>query len=125
MDRYELKPCPFCGGEAKMETYVSTSSSYARCVCKGCNIATQNYRDAEHDGSYFLEHVRHGTGGYRMENKSTNTGIGFTGALQIAFIVLKMVGVISWSWIWVLSPIWITGIVIIIAVIVLIICEKK
>ena len=54
MDRYELKPCPFCGGEAKMETYVSTSSSYARCVCKGCNIATQNYRDAEHDGSYIF-----------------------------------------------------------------------
>lgn len=59
-----------------------------------------------------------------MENKTTNTGIGFTGALQIAFIVLKLLGVISWSWIWVLSPIWITGIVIIIAVIVLLIFEK-
>lgn len=35
-------------------------------------------------------------------------GIGFTGLLTIAFIVLKLCGVISWSWLWVLSPIWIS-----------------
>jgi len=33
-------------------------------------------------------------------------GIGFFGLLTIAFIVLKLVGVIEWSWLWVLSPIW-------------------
>lgn len=27
--------------------------------------------------------------------------------LAIVFLVLKLVGVISWSWLWVLSPIWI------------------
>ena len=34
-------------------------------------------------------------------------GVGFCGLLAIAFIVLKLLGVINWSWIWVLSPIWI------------------
>ena len=37
----------------------------------------------------------------------TGGGIGFTGMLAIAFIVLKLLGVIDWSWWWVLAPIWI------------------
>lgn len=40
-----------------------------------------------------------------MENKS-NGGIGFCGFLTIVFIVLKLCKVISWSWLWVFSPIW-------------------
>lgn len=36
------------------------------------------------------------------------SGIGFTGLLALAFIVLKLTGVITWSWLWVLSPIWIS-----------------
>lgn len=28
--------------------------------------------------------------------------------LTVAFIVLKLCGVISWSWLWVLSPLWIS-----------------
>lgn len=39
--------------------------------------------------------------------------IGFVGLLTIVFIVLKLVGVISWSWLWVLSPLWISAILII------------
>lgn len=27
--------------------------------------------------------------------------------LAVAFIILKLCGVIAWSWLWVLSPIWI------------------
>lgn len=43
-----------------------------------------------------------------MNNKTESSGgIGFLGLLTIVFIVLKLVGVINWSWIWVLSPIWI------------------
>ena len=34
-----------------------------------------------------------------------NGGIGFFGLLTIAFIVLKLCNVITWSWFWVLSPI--------------------
>jgi hypothetical protein len=35
-------------------------------------------------------------------------GIGFVGLLTIAFIVLKLCNVIKWSWLWVLSPLWIS-----------------
>jgi hypothetical protein len=38
---------------------------------------------------------------------SSNSGIVFTGLLTIVFIVLKLTGYISWSWWWVLSPVWI------------------
>lgn len=58
-----------------------------------------------------------------MENKAINkNGVGFFGLLTIAFIVLKLCGVINWSWIWVLAPLWITwSVVLLIALIVAII----
>lgn len=37
-------------------------------------------------------------------NQSNNGGIGFFGALQVAFIVMKVAGVIHWNWIGVFSP---------------------
>lgn len=37
-------------------------------------------------------------------NNASSSGIGFSGLLQITFIVLKLCGVINWSWWWVLSP---------------------
>ena len=45
-----------------------------------------------------------------MNNKSKTGagGIGVSGLLQVAFIVLKLCGVINWSWWWVLAPCWIT-----------------
>ena len=39
--------------------------------------------------------------------KVTVNGIGFCGLLTIAFIVLKLIDKLSWSWLWVLAPIWI------------------
>lgn len=43
-----------------------------------------------------------------MEKMETvSGGIGFIDLLQIVFIVLKLVGVLTWKWVWVLSPIWI------------------
>lgn len=41
-------------------------------------------------------------------NDGTSFSIGFTGLLTITFIVLKLCGVINWSWWWVLSPAWIS-----------------
>lgn len=41
------------------------------------------------------------------ENQASKGGIGFTGVLQVAFIVLKLCKVIDWSWWWVLAPTWI------------------
>lgn len=35
-------------------------------------------------------------------------GIGFVWLLTILFIALKLTGYITWTWVWVLSPIWIT-----------------
>lgn len=49
-----------------------------------------------------------------MEDKASG-GIGFCGLLTIAFIVLKLCKVISWSWIWVFAPLWIPAILVILA----------
>lgn len=50
-----------------------------------------------------------------------SSGIGFVGLLTIAFIVLKLCGVISWSWFWVLSPIWISAVIAIFIILVFVI----
>lgn len=54
------------------------------------------------------------------EKKSVVTvkGVGFCGLLTIAFIVLKLIGKISWSWIWVLAPMWIPTALWILAIII-------
>lgn len=50
-----------------------------------------------------------------MNNERNNNtaagGIGFCGLLGIAFIVLKLTGVIGWSWLWVLAPLWIPAVI--------------
>ena len=43
-----------------------------------------------------------------MENKSSSGGISFCGVLTVLFIALKLTGFIKWSWLWVLSPLWIS-----------------
>lgn len=44
-----------------------------------------------------------------MSIKESKRGeMGFVGTLTLIFVVLKLLNVISWSWFWVLSPIWIT-----------------
>jgi hypothetical protein len=51
-----------------------------------------------------------------MSNNNSSTssgGIGFGGLLTILFIGLKLTGYIDWSWWWVLSPIWIAGLIVI------------
>ncbi len=47
-------------------------------------------------------------------NSSSSSGIGFVGCLQILFIALKLLNKIDWSWWWVLSPLWISGILLLI-----------
>ena len=46
-------------------------------------------------------------------------GLGFVGLLTILFIGLKLTGYITWSWIWVLSPIWITALLLLFLIILL------
>ena len=45
-----------------------------------------------------------------MKNDSSTSfgGLGLESVLTVVFVVLKLVGVINWSWWWVLSPIWIS-----------------
>ena len=42
-----------------------------------------------------------------MRKQFTKSGLTFVDVLLLVFIVLKLCGVINWSWWWVLSPIWI------------------
>lgn len=59
-----------------------------------------------------------------MENKSG--GIGFFGVLTLIFITLKLLGVIAWSWWWVLAPMWIPAVVaLVIALVIIIVAILK
>jgi hypothetical protein len=44
-------------------------------------------------------------------SSSSSGGIGFTGLLTVLFVGLKLTGHITWPWIWVLSPIWISALI--------------
>lgn len=59
-----------------------------------------------------------------MNNSSKSGGISFGGLLTIVFIILKLCDVINWSWIWVLSPIWISIILVIIFAIIIAITTR-
>lgn len=39
-----------------------------------------------------------------MSNNSSSSGLGLGGVLFVIFLVLKLIGVIDWSWWWVFSP---------------------
>ncbi len=58
-----------------------------------------------------------------MDNKSSSGGMDFGSVLTLIFIVLKLTGVIDWSWLWVLSPIWITLILVALCVIAYLLLE--
>lgn len=62
-------------------------------------------------------------------SSSSSSGIGFAGLLTIVFIILKLTGstvVATWSWWWVISPLWISaGLSLIILAIVLLIYNLK
>ena len=61
-----------------------------------------------------------------MSKETTSSGgVGFAGLLTLVFIVLKLTNVITWSWLWVLSPIWISLIILIIVVAVILYSLNK
>lgn len=65
-----------------------------------------------------------------MSDSSTTRsgGIGFCGLLAIVFITLKLTNYITWSWWWVLSPLWIPIVLVLaialIAAIVIALCNS-
>jgi fatty acid desaturase len=64
-----------------------------------------------------------------INNNTSSGGIGFAGLLAILFIALKLTGFITWSWLWVLSPLWlpiaVVGLVILVGLIFALISEIK
>jgi len=59
-----------------------------------------------------------------MTENSNSGGIGLSGLLTVAFVVLKLCKVISWSWWWVLAPTWITALVVVGLLVLVAICSK-
>jgi uncharacterized membrane protein YhiD involved in acid resistance len=58
---------------------------------------------------------------------SSSGGIGFVGLLTILFIGLKLTGYITWSWLWVLSPLWISfgiGMIFLVLVLIILVLSK-
>jgi len=53
--------------------------------------------------------------------------VGFLSLLTLLFIALKLTGVLAWSWLWILSPIWLgfAALIIVIILIVLIASVSK
>lgn len=55
---------------------------------------------------------------------SSSSGIGICGVLTV-FVVLKLIGVINWSWLWVLCPLWINLLLTIIVAVIIVIINKR
>ncbi len=64
---------------------------------------------------------------YRSSNNQTtrssssSSGIGFSGLLTVLFIGLKLTGHITWPWIWVLSPLWISALISIVIIVIILV----
>ena len=54
-----------------------------------------------------------------MSNNQSSGGIGCLTTLALIFIVLKLLNVITWSWWWVLSPLWIQIIIVLIVLLII------
>lgn len=42
------------------------------------------------------------------DSTHSTSGIGFAGLLTVVLITLKLLDIITWSWVWVLAPLWIS-----------------
>ena len=61
----------------------------------------------------------------KEQSVSYSGGIGFTGLLTIVFVILKLLEKIDWSWWWVLSPLWISFLLVMVFFVILLIIELK
>ena len=57
-------------------------------------------------------------------SSNSSAGTGIAEVLLIVFVILKLCGVITWPWVWVLSPLWISLALAAIGLIVLWIIKK-
>lgn len=54
----------------------------------------------------------------KQQQQTTTGGVSTLGVVQIVFIILKLVGVINWSWWAVLIPLWISVVLIVLSLII-------
>ena len=55
-----LKPCPFCGGEARLVTYTTGSVPHrcaAYCKCEKCGAETECRIDVSGDGEFLFKAI--------------------------------------------------------------------
>lgn len=56
----KLKPCPFCGGKAKIHSAVTSGilkCPKAYCYCDKCLATTQSFEDYEYNGEYIFKAI--------------------------------------------------------------------
>lgn len=51
-------------------------------------------------------------------NQSYSSGIGFTGALFLVFLILKLINIITWSWWWITAPLWVPFVLVMIFIVI-------
>ncbi len=59
-----------------------------------------------------------------MNDNNASRGIGFFGLLTVVLIALKLCKVISWSWWWVLAPVWINFLLLVLVALVIVLGSK-
>ena len=59
-----------------------------------------------------------------MSNESKSGGVGIFTVVGVVFIILKLCGLINWSWVWVLSPFWLPVALILVIGIIAVIVRK-
>lgn len=57
-------------------------------------------------------------------NKVKYSGIGIVSGLTLVFVILKLFNIVNWPWIVVLSPIWITSILVLAVFIVILVAGR-
>lgn len=64
-----------------------------------------------------------------MSDKDSQNGLGAAWVIGIVFIILRLTGVIHWSWLWVLAPFWIplalAGVLIVIGTLIALFINSK
>lgn len=61
----------------------------------------------------------------QRKGEAEGGGVGFAGLLTLLFIGLKLTGHISWSWWWVLSPMWIGLVFVLLCLLIVVIFDVK
>jgi len=60
-----------------------------------------------------------------MKTENESGGVKIADLLLILFIGLKLAGVINWSWVWVLAPMWIPLGIWVVTVLAMVIARKR